>query len=386
MINLISKGDLDTGLVKRYMCDTKNDFVELPYNVKEGSTVTIITTGETYKINALGEWVLDSVLGQGEPGRTPVKGEDYFTEDDKAELVDEVLNAALTKPVYDENQNAVFCNGVGIVITKSNDKNIITYNLDVDTQEQIEVPFGVKIYGGGNGIAQKCSYSATSIVMNDGEVESVRGGGLGGCSVGVSSIVINGGIISQDVSGGGANNKSTNDATGNIVGHASIIFNGGSTNILFGGCATGLAHVGSANVEVNGGDMYYAIAGGSNGIIGSSRLNLNGGRIKIAQSVNRGSMGNAVISVCGAHIENLYGGGDTSDISVTGTCERTVLNVFSGLVDNLAIGTYKGIEDTFHVSGKYAPGIIVNEEKTSELNMTEAKIADVIAAVWGNLQ
>lgn len=70
MINLISAGDLDFYRIKRYICDSKDDFAELPV-VAEGSTVTIISTGETYKINAEGEWVLDSSISGGEGGVGP---------------------------------------------------------------------------------------------------------------------------------------------------------------------------------------------------------------------------------------------------------------------------------------------------------------------------
>ena len=75
MINLISAGDLDFYRIKRYICDSKEDFAELPV-VAEGSTVTIISTGETYKIDKDGNWNLDSTVGGGEGGGVPgEKGE-----------------------------------------------------------------------------------------------------------------------------------------------------------------------------------------------------------------------------------------------------------------------------------------------------------------------
>ena len=50
MLNLISNGDLDTGMVKRYLCDSLEDFAELP-RVAAGSTIQVISTGETYTID-----------------------------------------------------------------------------------------------------------------------------------------------------------------------------------------------------------------------------------------------------------------------------------------------------------------------------------------------
>lgn len=56
-INIISSGDLDYGKIKRYICDTIDDFAELPSKVVEGSTVLVLSTGENYKIGSDGKWV-----------------------------------------------------------------------------------------------------------------------------------------------------------------------------------------------------------------------------------------------------------------------------------------------------------------------------------------
>lgn len=69
MLHLISSGDLDTGMIKRYICDSKDDFKELPI-VKEGSTVIVVDTSEVYEINASGEWKFKHSLGVG-GGGTP---------------------------------------------------------------------------------------------------------------------------------------------------------------------------------------------------------------------------------------------------------------------------------------------------------------------------
>lgn len=384
MINLISSGDLDHGIVKRYLCDTKEDFAELPV-VAEGSTVSIISTGETYKINADGEWVLDSTLGGGEggvgpagpagadgkDGYSPIKGVDYWTDADKAEVVEDLLGMKAIKPVYDAEKGNVYCNGVGVIIEDSGNDNIIIYELDYNTREQLNVPYGVRVYGGGNGLEKPCSYAGSSIVMNGGNVKVLSGGGLGGCNVGSASVVVNGGKISEGIGAGGANNHPTDDATGNIVGYSSVVVNGGEALTLYGGCTTGLGRLGSADIEINGGKIQWLTAGGSNGTAGSVKVVINGGEFVVVQGVNRGSIGSSVITINDGIIDRLYGGGETEDKAVNGICGKSVLNVLGGKVNKLASGTSNGIEKADFISGKYVSGVIGNEEIAASLNMVQ---------------
>lgn len=394
MINLISAGDLDFYRVKRYVCDSKDDFVELPV-VAEGSTVTIISTGETYKINAEGEWILDSSISggeggvgpqgpagekgekgdqgipgeKGEAGYSPVKGVDYWTDADKAEVVEDLLGMKALKPVYDPVKGNLYCNGVGVIIEDSGSDNLIIYDLDTNTRETMNVPYETRIFGGGDGTKKPCSYAGSSIVMNGGKVKSVRGGGLGGCNVGSASIVINGGKISSEIAAGGGNNQITDDATGNIVGYSSVVVNGGEALMLYGGCATGMGRLGSADIEINDGNIKWVTAGGSNGTAGSVKVAINGGKFTVVQSVNRGSIGSSVITVNGGLIERLYGGGETEDASVNGIVGKSVLNILGGQVNKLAKGTSNGVEGTDFISGKYVGGVIGNEEIAESLNL-----------------
>ena len=78
MLHLISSGDLDTGKIKRYICDSKDDFKELP-TVKEGSTVLVLNTSEIYEINASGEWKFKSTFGVGGSG-TPSYNAPFWEE------------------------------------------------------------------------------------------------------------------------------------------------------------------------------------------------------------------------------------------------------------------------------------------------------------------
>ena len=76
MLHLISSGDLDTGMIKRDICDSKDDFKELPI-VKEGSTVIVVDTSKVYEINASGEWKFKHSLGTG-GGNTPSCNAPYW--------------------------------------------------------------------------------------------------------------------------------------------------------------------------------------------------------------------------------------------------------------------------------------------------------------------
>ena len=377
-LNLISAGDLDTGKIKRYWCDTKEDFAELPI-VAANSTVFIRTTGETYKINAAGEWKLDSSIGGGDPD----SGDYILTEQDKEDIANEVAAMTPIKPIYDAELGVLFCNGVGIIITDNGSENVISYDLDSNTTETITIPYNSNVYGGGNGLDKRVAYPASSIIMYGGQIKTLAGGGLGGSSIGVSSIVINDGKI-RFLGGGGMNNKTTDDSTGNTVGFASIVFNGGEVSTLYGGGPSGLSQVGHVNIEMNGGTVKWLTASGSNGDTGSTTMNINGGSIMVVQSVNRGTIGFATINVNGGTITNLYGGGETEDSSVDGRSYKTILHVLNGSVEKIAAGTANGVEDASYISGTYAAGIIGNEEEAKNLHLVEVVTPESLAR-WSNI-
>ncbi|MBR2506773.1 MAG: hypothetical protein IKB70_07650 [Bacilli bacterium] len=298
-----------------------------------------------------------------------MKGVDYWTDADKDEIIEDLLGMKPLKPVYDASKGNLYCNGVGVIIEDSGTDNTVIYDLDANTREEIHVPYNTRIFGGGDGSKKPCSYAGSSIVMNSGKVKSLVGGGLGGCNVGSASIVFNGGKISEGIGAGGSNNHINDDITGNIVGYSSVVVNGGEALTLYGGCATGMGRLGSADIEINGGDIKWVTAGGSNGTTGAVKVVINGGKFTVVQSVNRGSIGSSIITVNGGLIERLYGGGETEDASVTGIYGKSILNIMGGQVNKLASGTSNGVEKSDFISGKYISGVIGNEEITESLNM-----------------
>lgn len=384
MIHFISEG----GAVKRYVCDSADEVVNFP-KVTAGSTVQVITTGDVYTIDEAGEWKLTSSLpssGTGAPGKdgyTPVKGTDYFTEEDKAELIQELLDTKPLKPVYDENNNYVFCNGTGVVITDDGEQNVITYYLDVEGTEVLKVPYGCEIYGGGDGSIQPINFPSSSIVVNGGKFKAVIGGGRGGCHVGTASIVVNDGEFTDGIFGGGSNNKKTNDKAGNSVGNVFMVINNfKSSRMIYGGGATGLCHVGHIDMEVNGGTANYLIPSNSNGYCGSSKLIINGGKFTVVQPTGNGSIGSAKIVLKGGEIERLYGGG------IAGTSVgKTILSLLGGKVTG-KIGQGSSNDGTAsHISGGYVNGVIPTEfeEIAQNMNLKNLGTASEILTQWATL-
>ena len=342
--------------------------------VAAGSSVIVQETGEIYKINEEGNWILaykfgnGSGGGSGEPGYTPIKGVDYWTDEDKNEIINDLLATKPIKPYYNKEKNYLFCNGIGIIIEDSGTDNKILFDLDGIGHEEMRVPYGVGVLGGGDGSIKPCSYSGSSIVMNGGKVKSLFGGGLSGCNVGSASIVVNNGEITEGILGGGQNNIKTDDATGNIVGYASIVVNGGKALTLYGG-GGGLSRVGSAEIEINGGKIQWVTSGGSNGATGAVKMVINDGEFVCVQSVNRGSIGSSIVTINGGTIDRLYGGGETEDSTVNGICGKSVLKILGGKIKKLASGTTNGIEKSNFITGEYVKNVILNEEVAESLNL-----------------
>ena len=373
MIHFISEG----GAVKRYVCDSADEIINFP-KVTAGSTVQVITTGDVYTIDETGEWKLTSSLpsnGAGTPGKdgyTPIKGTDYFTEEDKNEIAKTVLNMVKTVPEIDTELGNFYANGVAIQIDDAgNNEVLVSYNLDVNTVKQEKIPYNYRFFGGGKGLDTYASYPATSIIMNSGKVKSLVGGSLGAGNVGSSTIIVNGGTITEGIGGGGSNNKDTKDLSGNTTGIANIFFNEGKSLTLYGGATTGLAHVGQSNIVINGGTIDWVTAGGSNGTTSVSNVLINNGTFKVVQGVNRGSICMSTITVNNGIItKGLYAGGETEDSSVNGTITRSSLNLLGGTFAKVVSGTSNGIETNTFCTGTYKEGVI-SEEVANNLNLSK---------------
>lgn len=288
-------------------------------------------------------------------------------------------------PVYDasfnNNDGAFYANGAEITISEnSNGETVITWA----GGSQV-VPETVYVFGGGNG---ESSYESSNITMNGGIVSFLVGGGISleegkSAVVNNAKITVNNGTVLEGVIGGGFlystvdNTEITiNDGTVAAVGggglafavidgksyssgteedpqnsgdrtnNVNIVINGGTINspslnygLVYGG-GQGYSYVGTTKVVINGGDLTksYLTAGGSNGYTGNATLEINGGKINIVQSVNRGTVNSANITVNGGTITKFYVGGETEDSSVTGTINQVKVELLGGNIETLEPG------------------------------------------------
>lgn len=289
---------------------------------------------------------------------------------------------AAETPEYDKsfnnNAGAFYANGVPIVISEVEGNTVITW----DGGSQI-VPNTVSIFGGGNGGI----YDSSQITMESGTVQNLVAGGIGFTSdksstVNNATLIINGGKISNAVTGGGYFNAKVNNsnielnggtaltvqgggmASGKISGIdysvgnkddminspnrtdvTNLIISGGKiSSLLFGG-GQGISYTDISNLTIHDVEMNngYITAGGSNGYTETSNVKILGGNIGVYQTVNRGFLNNATIKIAGSSIKKFYVGGETEDKSVTGILNNINTNLISGKIESLNNGTSDGI-------------------------------------------
>lgn len=337
--------------------------------------------GETGEPGSQGEPGVDGKDGQnGADGYTPVKGTDYFTEDDKKELVDALLATRKVTPYFNEEANVVAGCGVHITVEAAEEAGklrIHWFDQNSKPQELI-VPEGVKVCGGGCSADVVEYYPAASVTLNSGYVDAVIGGCFGNGVVGHTAVVVNGGTFKNTwVCGGGMHwgAKATNN---NKVGHAEVFINNtgdGEIETAFAGTMSGDCSTGSGKVTVNGGNIGWLSGGGSNGYTSYSEIIVNDGNVKVLQGCNRGVVENIKTVVNGGTIENLYAGGETVDTSVTAVYTRAEVIIKGGTVNNASAGTNGGVEDASKVSGTYTEGVI-SDEVAAAMNLVKVMTVD----------
>lgn len=227
-----------------------------------------------------------------------------------------VPSVLAAEPNYDESVKAFFANGTPVTVearTDGQDGALIKW----DGGEKA-VPADTSVFGGSHESDEKLA--TTSVTVNGGTLNNVFGGGLHKSSVGTSTVIINGGKFKGFIQGGGAASYSgstchkpwyegTKENATTVVDNANVIINGGEIEKdVFGG-GEGISYTKKASVTVAksfAGNIRYLTLGGSNGYTDDATALLLGGKIKVLQSVNRGFMETAEITVNGAEIENAY--------------------------------------------------------------------------------
>ena len=282
-----------------------------------------------------------------------------------------VPSVLAAEPNYDESVKAFFANGTPVTVearTDGHDGALIKW----DGGEKA-VPADTSVFGGSHASDEKLE--STNVTVNGGSLHNVFGGGLHKSSVGNSLVIINGGKFTGFIQGGGASSYTATcghtqyagdkDGATTVVDNAIVVINGGEiAKDVFGG-GEGISYTKKASVTVNKsftGNIRYVTLGGSNGYTDDATALLKGGKIKVLQSVNRGFMETAEITVNGAEIENAYASAEGDDQKL-GVNKKAVINIISGKVKNVAPGQ-KGTpnENAADISEiSYVEGTVVNE-------------------------
>lgn len=291
-----------------------------------------------------------------------------------------VPSVLAAEPNYDESVKAFFANGTPVTVearTDGQDGALIKWN-----GGEKAVPADTSVFGGSHESDEKLE--STNVTVNGGSLHNVFGGGLHKSSVGNSLVIINGGKFTGFIQGGGASSYTATcghtqyagdkDGAATVVDNAIVVINGGEiAKDVFGG-GEGISYTKKASVTVAKsftGNIRYLTLGGSNGYTDDATALLLGGKIKVLQSVNRGFMETAEITVNGAEIENAYASAEGDDQKL-GVNKKAVINIISGKVKNVAPGQ-KGTpnENAADISEiSYVEGTVVNEPT----NFNEEKV------------
>ena len=293
-------------------------------------------------------------------------------------FVPSVMAASDPELVTMSGKNIFFANGKAITIKATEDNSegaLITWEGGSKV-----VPADVTVIG---GLHNDDTLVNTSIKMTGGTVKHIFAGGLHKSSVGTASVTVSGGNVTGSVMGGGyagfVNDEDFSTSTyapadvkkDSIVRveEATVIISGGSIGAdVFGG-GGGYSYTGKATVIIEDtytGTIGYVSGSGSNGYTTEANVEINGGKVDVLQSVNRGLMEESKLVVNGGEVTNVYASseGDTKEVGVSGTA---TVEINGGSVESVAAGqvpTSTSQEDEVEVVVTYKDGTVekVNDD------------------------
>ena len=320
---------------------------------------------------------------KGEDGYTPVKGVDYFTEEELNELlyndseikerieVLETINLE-TKPYIDKNGMLVLCGcpavarGVGeevhVVVRFFNDEE----DKFVFTKEEF-AKLRICMGYGAEGVGTKRNIVETTLELYDiDKVFIIDGGSQVTGEIGTVNIIAERCNYIDGIQGA----RAMDGGERNIVHNFNVrVKDVKLIDTLFGG-GNGYSVVWNSNILVEGDtELNYLIAGGSNGYTNKSRIVMNDGHAKVIQGVNRGILNRAELILNGGRVDNFYLAGEP-DPSVTGVQHEAYIELNGGEIVKFAKGN-SGLQP---FEGKVEGRIIdcvVNEGDVSMLEKVE---------------
>ena len=321
---------------------------------------------------------------KGEDGYTPVKGVDYFTQEeldvllyDDSEIraiIDEEKPYLMDIAAYPTSKFLFAC-GLPIYVdvnkgrkynTELPEDEIICSYMWNERLEYINVPAaeaGKLMVFGGYGpinVNVKRSLPYTKIVAKGVTIKGICGGNYFEGIVGRSEIIVRDCVMKQIIGAGwcGAtvNGK---PARLNVVYDVFVdCENMTGCSLLFGGPqGNGVAE--TVDMKLKNCEVGWVTIGGSNGCTRNGVVEINGGTYTCVQTTNRGIVNNAKVILEDGLVKALYAGGETEDNTVTGIVEDCELVLNGGIVNKFSLGTSNGVEGAIRPHGTIADTNVV---------------------------
>ena len=321
---------------------------------------------------------------KGEDGYTPVKGVDYFTDEELEELLydDSEIRAIIDeeKPYHIDiaeypTSTFVFACGLPIYINTNEDykyskelpeDEIICSYMWAEELQYINIPASdagkLMVFGGygPNNVNVKRSLPYTKIVAKDVNIKGICGGNYFEGVVGRSEIEVKDCNMKQIIGAGwcGApvNGK---PARLNVVYDVFInCENLKGCSLLFGG-SQGFGVAETVDMKLVNCEVGWVTVGGSNGCTRNGVVEIDGGTYTCVQTTNRGIVNNAKIILQDGLVKSLYAGGETEDKTVTGIIDDCELVLNGGTINKFNLGTSNGVEGAIIPHGTIADTNVV---------------------------
>lgn len=322
---------------------------------------------------------------KGDDGYTPIKGVDYFTDEELQELVyddTELLNLIDEEEPYLMHINAyptsdfLFACGLPLFIDNnighkyseelSEDTVICSYRWAEELKYISLTPeqaLRTNVCGGygPNKVGVKRHLPYTKIVAKDVTLKSIVGGHYFEGVVGRAEIEVDNCNIKQIIGAGWCGASVDGKATRmNIVYDVFLnLKDVKGCSLLFGGPqGNGVAE--TVDMKLFNCEAGWITAGGSNGCTRNALIEINGGNYTCLQSTNRGLVGDVKWIINDGNIQGFYCGGETEDTTVNGIIENCNVELNGGNIINFNRGTNNGIVDDVDITGTIMDCIVSN--------------------------
>ena len=172
----------------------------------------------------------------------------------------------------------------------------------------------------------------------------------------------------------------------NVVDDINIKMTNCKIKSTFFGGSQGNGVADDVHVEFNNCEIGWLTAGGSNGMTRNAVIEMNGGKVQVAQSTNRGIVHKAKFILNDGVVDKLYFGGETEDSSVNGIIEEAFIELNGGQVKKFCFGTNNGIEMQPEEMKGCIMDCVVDEGDVSMLEKIEAPQEEEFEVDFGPIE